>query len=91
MRKRVIIFVRKDKKIIFAWDMDKKEEDILYFISFCIEEYKKYTNKSGSEVSLLFDNYGVYSYLHDNFDTLHTQGSSWLMLEIDDYIKNKKR
>ena len=71
--------------------MDKKEADILYFISFCIEEYKKHTNKSGSEVSLLFDKYGVYSYLHDNFDTLHTQGSRWLMSEIDDYIKNKRR
>ena len=46
--------------------MDKRDADILYFVSFCIEQYKM-------------------------LDILHTQGSQWLMQEIDDYIKNKQR
>jgi hypothetical protein len=65
----------------------KKENDVLYFISFCIEEYKKHIGKTGGEVSSLFEQSNVFSYLEHNFDTLHTQGSRWLMTEIDEYIK----
>jgi hypothetical protein len=81
----------KRKELYLQKLMDKKEIDILYFISFCIEEYKEHTGKTGCEISSLFDQYNVYSYLYNNFDTLHTQGSSWLMAEIDDYIKNKEK
>jgi hypothetical protein len=46
---------------------------------------------SGSEIIKLFDQNGVTDYLASHFDILHTQGSQWLMQEIDDYIKNKQR
>ena len=69
--------------------MDKRDTDILYFISFCIEQYKMHKGMSGSETMKLFDQYGVTDYLVNHFDVLHTQGTQWLMQEIDDYIKNR--
>ncbi|WP_018336450.1 MULTISPECIES: DUF3791 domain-containing protein [Butyricimonas] len=53
--------------------MDKKELDIAYFISFCIEQYKMKYNLSGKEVMNLFEKYGISQYLTDNFEVLHTQ------------------
>ena len=71
--------------------MDKRNADIVYFVAFCIEQYKMHKGLSGSEIIKLFDQNGVTDYLASHFDILHTQGSQWLMQEIDDYIKNKQR
>ena len=65
--------------------MDKRDADILYFVSFCIEQYKMHKGLSGSETMKLFDRKGVTSYLADHFDVLHTQSAHWLMQEIDEY------
>ena len=69
--------------------MDKRDTDILYFVSFCIEQYKMHKGLSGSETIMLFDKNGVIEFLSNHFDVLHTQSAQWLMQEIDDYIKNK--
>lgn len=70
--------------------MSEKDTDIVYFISFCLEQYKVYKQLSGTEVSELFDQYHVYDYLTDNYDVLHTQGHQWLNLDIDQFIKERK-
>lgn len=70
--------------------MDKKELDISYFISFCIEQYKMRYHLSGTKTINLFDRYNVLSYLSDNFEVLHTQSHQWLIEEIDGYINNQK-
>ena len=69
--------------------MDKRDADILYFVSFCIEQYKMHKGLSGSETIKLFDQKGVTSYLADHFDVLQTQSAQWLLQEIDEYVKNK--
>ncbi len=66
--------------------MGKIEEDILYFVSFCIEQYKMYKGLSGGDTMTLFDKKGVTNYLVNHFDVLHTQSAQWLVQEIDDYI-----
>ena len=71
--------------------MDKRDADILYFVSFCIEQYKMHKGISGNETMKLFDQYGVTDYLANHFDVLHTQGAKWLMQEIDDFIKIKQQ
>ena len=43
--------------------MVKKELDIAYFISFCIEQYKVHISANGNEVMDLFDKYRVTEYL----------------------------
>lgn len=70
--------------------MTKKESDIVYFISFCIEQYKIHISATGAEVMDLFDKFGVTEYLSHNFEILHTQSRQWLLEEIDDFIHRKK-
>ena len=71
-------------------EMTKKELDIVYFISFCIEQYKVHISATGAEVMDLFDKYGVTEYLSDHFDILHTQSRQWLLEEIDEFIRQRK-
>lgn len=70
--------------------MSKKDSDIAYFISFCIEQYKVHVSISGAEVLDLFDRYGVMEYLVSNYEILHTQSRQWLLEEIDEYILQRK-
>lgn len=46
---------------------------------------------NGDEVVSLFDRYKVLPYLEDNFEVLHTQGHQWLMEEIDELIKSRRK
>lgn len=69
--------------------MSKQETDILYFVSFCVEQYKMRKGISGSEVMALFDKCGVTEYLCNHYDVLHTQGASWLMEEIEEFINKE--
>lgn len=71
--------------------MTKKELDIVYFISFCIEQYKVHISASGTEVMDLFDKYGVTEYLFENFEVLHTESHQWLVEEIDDFIRQRRK
>ena len=64
--------------------MEKKIND---FIVFCIEVYKVENSLTGKEVYDLFEKYGVFKYLHDGYDMLHTQGHSWLMNDINEFLK----
>lgn len=70
--------------------MDKKELDIAYFLSFCIEQYKMKYNLLGEEAMTLFEKYNVLQYLSDNFEVLHTQSRQWLIEEIEDYITKQE-
>lgn len=70
--------------------MDKKELDIAYFLSFCIEQYKMKYNLLGEEAMTLFEKYNVLQYLSDNFEVLHTQSRQWLIEEIENYITKQE-
>jgi hypothetical protein len=70
--------------------MKTRGTEILFFISFCIENYKNFTGKSGEDVAELFNNLGVMDYARENYDTLHTQNARWLNEEIDEIIKVKQ-
>lgn len=63
------------------------EDKRLYFVSFCIEQYKTSHGMEGSKVADLFNKKGVTDYLENNYDVLHTQGANWLVAEIDEYLK----
>ena len=49
-----------------------KQQDISYFVSFCIEQYKNSKHLTGDEAMRQLDSYGVLDYLADNYETLHT-------------------
>lgn len=62
-------------------------EDLTFWLSWCVEEYAAEKNLSASEVSDIFDKKGVYSYLNDNAEILHTQGKNYILNSIDDFLK----
>lgn len=70
--------------------MSKQKQDKLYFVAFCIEQYKAAKGMNGNAVAQLFFEKGVASYLADNFDVLHTQSRQWLMEEIDEYLNRSE-
>lgn len=70
--------------------MSKHDQDIAYFLSFCIEQYKADKGISGSESAKILACYGVLDYLADHYEVLHTQSRQWLLEDIDDFIKLRK-
>lgn len=70
--------------------MNKRKLDIAYFLSFCIEQYKKEKGISGAEAARLLQGYGVLEYLKEHFEVLHTQSKQWLLADIDEFIKLRK-
>ena len=71
--------------------MNQRNQDVAYFISFCIEQYKNEKSLTGTEAMLLLDKYKVLDYLSEHYEVLHTQGRQWLMEEIDEFIRIRKR
>ena len=70
--------------------MNKKNQDIAYFLSFCIEQYKNEKRMNGVEVLNTFNKYGVLDYLNNHFEILHTQNRQWILEDIDEYINTRK-
>lgn len=70
--------------------MDKKKQDIAYFLSFCIEQYKNEKEMNGAEVLETFARYGVLDYLDNHFEILHTQSRQWILEDIDEFINARK-
>ncbi len=66
-------------------------QDITYFVSFCIEQYKNAKKMSGNEAMKLLDSYGVLNYLAENFEVLHTQSHQWILEDIDEFINIRKK
>lgn len=71
--------------------MDKTKQDIAYFLSFCIEQYKEAKGLSGSDAMALLSEYGVLEYLAEHWEILHTQGRQWIIEDIDEFIKARDK
>lgn len=59
------------------------------FTVFCIENYKIYKSLSGKQTVELFRKYGVFEYLQEFYDILHTVGYQYINRDIDNYLKNR--
>lgn len=70
--------------------MDKKQQDIAFFLAFCIEQYMNEKRHSHEEAMSLFTEFGVLDYLAEHFEILHTQSRQWIIEDIDEYIKERK-
>ena len=71
--------------------MDKQIRDIAYFISFCIEQYMNAKGIDEEEVIATFSEYGVFDYLYDYFEVLHTQSRQWIVADIEEFINDRKK
>ncbi len=52
-----------------------------------MEIYKSKKSITGKEVYELFEKYGVLNYLQEGYEVLHTQGDSWIIDDIDEFLK----
>lgn len=59
------------------------------FTVFCLESYKVHRNLSGKAVVKLFADYGVFDYIHEFFDVLHTTGDNYINNDIDIYLRSR--
>lgn len=70
--------------------MDKKKQDVAYFLSFCIEQYMNTKGLSREQAISLLSERGVLDYLAEHFEILHTQSCQWIIEDIDEYINEHK-
>lgn len=74
---------------------DSKERvvsnNVVVFLTFCIENYAKRHGMTSLEAYALFRRYGVDEYLINGFDMLHTQGKDMILHDIDIFINNRKK
>ena len=73
-----------------TYKMNDKKQDIAYFLSFCIEQYKNQKGMNGAEVLETFASLGVLDYLYKHFEILHTQSRQGILEDIDEYINTRK-
>ena len=59
------------------------------FTVFCIECYKVHKELTGRQVSELFEKYGVYDYIREFYDVLHTTGCQYINHDIDSYLQSR--
>ena len=71
--------------------MNKNQQDIAYFLSFCTEQYKNEKQLSGRDAIDVLGRYGVLDYLAVHYEMLHTQSRQWLMEDIDEFIALRRK
>ncbi len=62
---------------------EKKAE----FISWCIEMYASSKGLDGRDIANDFSSKKVLDFLGEHYEVLHTQGKSYILATIDDFIK----
>lgn len=56
------------------------------FAIFCLEDYKLHRNLTGEEATKLFIQYGVFDYIREFYDVLHSTGHNYINNDIDIYL-----
>ena len=80
-------FIEKDVKSWYYIAMSEEQfEKKAEFISWCIEEYAASYGLNGRDVANDFSQKKVFDFLADNYEVLHTQGKSYIIESIDDFI-----
>lgn len=59
------------------------------FVTFYIEQYKKFKNISGEEAMQTLSDAGVLDYLAEHYDILHLESHHWLLKEIEEMVESK--
>lgn len=59
------------------------------FAVFCLESYKAHKNLKGHEVLSIFERFGVFDYVREFYDVLHTTGYNYINNDIDIYLSSR--
>ena len=65
---------------------DEQFEKKAEFLSWCIEEFAAKKTLNGRDVANDFAKKGVLDFLDKHYDVLHTQGKSYILDAIDEFI-----
>ena len=68
----------------------KSNKPEMQFIVFCIEQYRLRHQLSSASVLALFIRLHVDRFLRDNFEVLHSQGTDYILHEIEVFIKRRR-
>lgn len=61
------------------------------FFTYNLEKYAFAKGLTGLQAMALFKRYGADDFLIDHYDLLHTQGTGYVMDEVDRFIQRRKR
>lgn len=78
-----------DKKSIYCTDYTG-DDTVAAFVTFCIEQYKKYKNISGRESMKILADAGVLNYLAQHYEALHLESEKWILRDIDEIVESKR-
>jgi hypothetical protein len=56
------------------------------FLVYCAEIYKREKHLTGRQMYALFAKYGVWDYVYNCYDALHTTGAYYTIENIDEFI-----
>jgi len=68
----------------------ENDSKIIKFIIFCLEHYRNFRQMTAMQALLLFRQTGVFQYLVEGYDVLHTQGKDYIIADIEDFINNNE-
>lgn len=61
------------------------------FYTYSLEKYAQAKGLTGLQALALLKRYGADDYLIDHYDLLHTQGTGYVIDEVDRFIQRRKR
>ena len=61
------------------------------FYTYCLEKYAQAKGLTGLQALALFKRFRADDFLIDRYDLLHTQGTGYVIDEIDRFIQRRKR
>jgi hypothetical protein len=71
------------------YNKTKALTQVLNFQLFCLESYRSEKGMTGLNALKDFKQTGVFDYLADGYDVLHSQSKSFLMAELTEYINHR--
>ena len=66
----------------------ENDSRIYKFIIFCLENYRYFKQLTAMQSLSLFQKAGVFQYLTDGYEVLHTQSREYIIADIEDFIDN---
>ena len=60
------------------------------FQLFCLENYRLSKNIPGKKALCDFEHKGVFDFLAEGYEVLHTQGILYIVKEINDFLERRK-
>jgi hypothetical protein len=60
------------------------------FTVFIAEEYRNFSHLSGAEVNKLFKLAGIFDFISDTYEALHTEDLKFILFQIDEIVQKNR-